>query len=290
MQVYSVPWIAKMLSVNQETVRRWIHDNKLRAKCGLGRGGHAIRLQDIVDFANQPPRTYLLALEVWLEREGIPYVRIKDGTAVAIAKKVYNPITAATVVNYGIVGAGILPMARALAKATKRKSYLDYSIRLVADDEEVVGAGSAEELRDRFAIASGGDVADIDPKKEGEIRSLAEQFFSEKEKSRNIQMDHIAPRQLLTKETRTKENDAETNKLTGEVSAELEKFPSLMNEIAQSVQRVDAGETAAEESAVELKRSRNVLDEIAQAKQLLDIGVLTPEEFAEIKARLIARI
>lgn len=73
MQDYSVSDVADMLGVNVETVRRWIRDDRLKAKRGLGRGGNSLQLEDIVEFVNTPPCNYILPLMAWLDSHGIPY-------------------------------------------------------------------------------------------------------------------------------------------------------------------------------------------------------------------------
>ena len=62
-----------MLSVSEETVRRWIRDGKLNAKRGLGRNGNEISLEDVVEFANRPPSLYLDALSAWLKSHDIAF-------------------------------------------------------------------------------------------------------------------------------------------------------------------------------------------------------------------------
>lgn len=53
MEYYSVKEIADLLSVNEETVRRWIRDNKLDAERGSGRQGSKITSEALVKFLDE---------------------------------------------------------------------------------------------------------------------------------------------------------------------------------------------------------------------------------------------
>lgn len=75
MNDFSVSDVAKILDVGEETVRRWIRDNKLNAKRALGRGGSTIRLEDIVDFVNEGPSIYQLNLMIWLIENDIKFTK-----------------------------------------------------------------------------------------------------------------------------------------------------------------------------------------------------------------------
>ena len=71
---FSVSKTAEILGIkNEENVRRWIREGRLVAKRRLGRKGNVVLLEDIVEFANKPPRTYLNALVSWLDDAGIEY-------------------------------------------------------------------------------------------------------------------------------------------------------------------------------------------------------------------------
>lgn len=81
MKTYFVSDAAKMLGVNEETIRRWIRKegSTLKADCSRGRGVRStLLLEDIVSFANEPPRAYLKSLLFWLDNEGIKYKKIID--------------------------------------------------------------------------------------------------------------------------------------------------------------------------------------------------------------------
>jgi len=78
MDTYSVSDVALMLDVNEETVRRWIREGKLSATRKLGRGGSSVSLENIVDFVNQPPRTYVEPLVLWMNDHDIEYLLQPD--------------------------------------------------------------------------------------------------------------------------------------------------------------------------------------------------------------------
>ena len=50
MEYYSVKEIAKLLSVNEETVRRWIRGEKLEAERGSGRQGSKVTSESLAKF------------------------------------------------------------------------------------------------------------------------------------------------------------------------------------------------------------------------------------------------
>ena len=160
MQDYSVSDVAEMLGVNAETVRRWIRDDRLKAKRGLGRGGNSLQLEDIVEFVNTPPCNYVLPLMAWLDSHGIPYQKETVSYTHSDSPLDHLPTGAATsgaAVTASGVGLGlasgaagvigaILPVAAplvgaaALMTASKKKTH-EYSdrIRLLpqAADEKV---------------------------------------------------------------------------------------------------------------------------------------------------------
>ena len=258
--MYSVSDAAKMLNVNEETVRRWIRGGKLQAKRAVGRGGNTLYLEDIIAFANQPPRAYLLSLESWLTEHGIAYEKIEDssaskksnGAAAATAAAGAGVTAAAAGAGVAATGAGITSVASAgfasaaaaagpiglgvvgvagiaygAAKLMKRKNYQRYSIQLL----------SADEVEKCTAI--GLPQGNIAEQSSPEVLPCAD------------------PSDLPKTESK-------------------EACPSDSN--------VDPSDSTPASTPL------NVLNEIACAKQLLDSGVITAEEFADIKARLIAKI
>lgn len=233
-----------MLNVNEETVRRWIRDGKLHAKRAVGRGGNTLLLEDVIDFANQPPRSYLLSLEAWLTENGIAYKKVEDssakkdssGGAAAIGAGVASAVAGAGIAStastslasaalaagpIGLGVVGVAGIAYGAAKLTKRKNYQKYSIQLIPADK-----------------ADGQNSDDLNQQ---DLAGASNQNMS--------QAQDVAAKESLS--------DIDDNDQT--------KTPVAPPPLS-------------------------VLNEIACAKQLLDSGVITAEEFADIKARLIARI
>lgn len=50
--------ISTLLSVNEETVRRWIRNDILTANKNLGRYGSSVKRVDFIDFLNKNPKFY----------------------------------------------------------------------------------------------------------------------------------------------------------------------------------------------------------------------------------------
>ena len=256
MVMYSVADVSKMLNVNEETIRRWIRDGKLNAIRAVGRGGNTIFLEDVVNFANKPPRAYLIFLEEWLNSAGVPYERIEDSKVVDEAKALgkaavlgkagaatVSVITAATIpaslsvagiaseaAMAGPVGMGVAGIAYGAAKLAKRKNQRTYSIRLLTSSE-------AKSTTTKVAV----------------------------------------------------EKDAPSS----QVGTESEPF--LIEELRenQELNNSEAAECNVDDVPEEMPDffdPASVLNKIAQAKQLLDAEIITQEEFAAIKARLIAKI
>lgn len=80
METLSVAEIAEILSVSEESVRRWIREGKLNADKKQGRTGHTIYLEDLVEFVNQPPHGYVEKLRQWLTIKGIPHAYMPGRT------------------------------------------------------------------------------------------------------------------------------------------------------------------------------------------------------------------
>lgn len=255
MDVYSVADVSKMLNVNEETIRRWIRDGKLKAIRAVGRGGNTLFLEDVVDFANKPPRAYLIFLEEWLNSEGIAYERIEDlehsdrtkalgaatlgagaATAVSAATTALAPAAlsvagmASAAAMAGPIGIGVAGIAYGAAKLAKRKNQRTYSIRLV-----------------------------------------------QKEKSESDNAKSV-----LNKDATIKNNINEGN------SVSLSDTISKIQE--QTKEKPIEGIVIKDGAAEGVMEANSMLDQIAQAKQMLDAGIITADEFAEIKTKLIARI
>ena len=56
MRTYKVMEIAKLLSVNEETVRRWIRTEGLKAKRTSNKTGNVINEQDLIEFVRTKPK------------------------------------------------------------------------------------------------------------------------------------------------------------------------------------------------------------------------------------------
>lgn len=156
MQDYSVSDVAEMLGVNVETVRRWIRDDRLKAKRGLGRGGNSLQLEDIVEFVNTPPCNYVLPLMAWLDNHGIPYQKesvvytqadspldhLSSSAAAGGAAVTASGVGIGLASGAGVLGA-LLPVAApivgaaALMTASEKKKYEhSYRIRLLPQTED----------------------------------------------------------------------------------------------------------------------------------------------------------
>lgn len=139
-KVYAVSDVARMLNVNEETIRRWIREGKLTAKRAVGRGGNSINLEDVVSYVNTPPRMYLLAMEKWLIDNNIPCERISDkgtcqddrNSAIAAVAAGSGAVLATVLTATPIIGApiGIAAGLACGASKSKRKQYPNYTIRL----------------------------------------------------------------------------------------------------------------------------------------------------------------
>jgi len=56
MKTYSVAEIAELLDTNQETVRRWIRNNKLKSVITSNKGGHVVSQKDLDAFLESAPK------------------------------------------------------------------------------------------------------------------------------------------------------------------------------------------------------------------------------------------
>lgn len=257
MVTYSVADVSKMLNVNEETIRRWIRDGKLNAIRAVGRGGNTLFLEDVVNFANKPPRAYLIFLEEWLNNAGVPYERIEDSKVVNEAKALgktavlgkagaatVSVITAATIpaslsvagiasaaAMAGPIGIGVAGVAYGAAKLAKRRNQRTYSIRLLTSNE-------AKSEKAKVAI----------------------------------------------------EEDTSSNPVGTESEFFSIEIPRENQELNNSEVTECKVDDAPKEEKPEAMDTTSVLNEIAQAKQMLDAEIITQEEFVTIKTRLIAKI
>lgn len=100
-------------------------------------------LEDIIAFANIPPRAYLLSLESWLTENGFVFEKIGDNKGEKERKKDRTTVAVGTAV--GAIAANALAMSTPIgiglaslgaAAAMKRKNYHNHYIRLIANSEE----------------------------------------------------------------------------------------------------------------------------------------------------------
>ena len=190
MKTYFVSDAAKMLGVNEETIRRWIRrkeGNVLKADHSRGRGARStLLLEDIVSFANEPPRAYLKSLIFWLETNGIKYRKIDDPASQNdLTKSIQRSAVAAgtlaalaPVVPLLPIVAGAAGAAAATATAKKpQKSQVPFTIELVTPPQ----APSIEDIPQ----SQSGTEAIADNKK-GEL-PIGETDFEEEFKNAEIQ-------------------------------------------------------------------------------------------------------
>lgn len=132
MEYYSVKDIADLLSVNEETVRRWIRDNKLDAERGSGRQGSKITSEALIKFLdeNKGLMTSLAASTL-----GITSTAIGASILGAIA----SPITAGVIA--GVSWLSIL----------KNKNKDKKTIRLELMEKEIELEGIAMNLKNEIA-------------------------------------------------------------------------------------------------------------------------------------------
>ena len=84
-QTLSVTQVSEILDVSEESVRRWIRENKLAADKKLGRSGHTIYLIHLVDFVNRSSSTYADKFKAWLKQENIPFEIVNASTGISAA-------------------------------------------------------------------------------------------------------------------------------------------------------------------------------------------------------------
>ena len=94
METLTVTEVAEILEVSEESVRRWVRENKLAADKKLGRAGHTIHLSALVDFVNRSSTVYLEKLKAWLKKEKIAFEVEDSGTGipVVVGSPVFGPV------------------------------------------------------------------------------------------------------------------------------------------------------------------------------------------------------
>lgn len=79
MKNYSVKEISELLKVNDETVRRWIRDDKLHANKSSRKTGNVVSEKDLILFLESVPKYANIARKI------VPYNQILGVTASAIS-------------------------------------------------------------------------------------------------------------------------------------------------------------------------------------------------------------
>lgn len=142
-KTFSVSDVSAMLGMkNEETIRRWIREEKLKAHRALGRGGSTMLLKDIIDFANRPPRAYLKSLISWLDANGIAYEKKSDTSSSKKQTKVIQDAALIGGMSSAILGSSSFPLIPGVATgiaagvatslASPKKSHVPFTIELVA--------------------------------------------------------------------------------------------------------------------------------------------------------------
>lgn len=284
MKTYTVTDVATMLNLHEETVRRWVREGKINAIRNKGRGGHSMTMTDIIAYVNTPPRTYLPALESWLDANGFEYEKIWQTTI--DRKESCNTILESGAIGAGTaIGMSAAGIASALAgpigmiagatyaatKAVTKKNYPSHTIQLLS-----LGADDVQQASDDVNFLEDGqkgtEILQEDPLAYGEPETT---------------LPHIDV-QLLPQTTATDQKLPDS---------ELVEQPSIVENSDWTADQNDTEELiGSPEYCATVDKSdapvsiASVFDEIARAKQLYDADIITQEEFVAIKARLIAKI
>lgn len=247
---YSVSDVANMLRVNEETVRRWIRDGKLKANSAKGRGGNTIYINDVVDFVNKPPREYLLPLETWLTDNNISYITVEANEETDDRK------------NMNAIATGGAVTAAAVTTAAVKTSAVGLS-----------------------AAASSMAIPFVGPAVAGVVAStVAARQLIKKKKSKNCPNYIIVLCEAVADEY---SNKTENIKEVDHIESRSEDL-SDNHEEKDTVSETEQNE--AQNISEDAQTATSVLDEISRAKQMVDMGIITEEEFAEIKIKLIAKL
>lgn len=75
MEKYTVTEIAKMLNVNEETVRRWIRSGYLKATATSRKKGYIIDKKDLYEFVKNKPKYSTKLLVFTILRVGSPFFK-----------------------------------------------------------------------------------------------------------------------------------------------------------------------------------------------------------------------
>ena len=141
---YTVSDVGNMLGVNDETVRRWIREGKIQAKRNMGRGGNSIRLEDVVAFANQPPKSFLGNLVAWLDEHEISYEKVMEASE-STGSQIKEKTIAAAMLPLAIVNPVVGAATMVAAKGRRKKANPSYKVRLMSASEECDTVDNTEE-------------------------------------------------------------------------------------------------------------------------------------------------
>ena len=140
MTLYNGSDVSKMLNVNEETVRRWIRDGKIKAQRALGRVGNTMFLDDIVNFVNKTPRAYLVSFENWLIDNHIEYERIYDNEQNQGSSTVISPalagVMAGVAASTPLAAPIVMGTGFCASKVIKKKNYQHYIIKITNTFDE----------------------------------------------------------------------------------------------------------------------------------------------------------
>jgi len=168
MTLYNGSDVSKMLNVNDETVRRWIRDGKIKAQRALGRVGNTMFLDDIVNFVNKTPRAYLVSFENWLIDNHIEYERIYDNEPNQDSSTVIVPALAGAIaaVTAPVAAPVIMGTGFCASKAIKKKNYQPYTIKLANTSNEnfVKDKKAKDDTKEMFDDSFAKILSDTSPK------------------------------------------------------------------------------------------------------------------------------
>ncbi len=130
MKEYAVKEIASLLSVSDETVRRWIRDNKLVADRSAGTQGNKVKEEHLKNFLKSNQRHITLAAAQTLDIMGL-YAGKAVSSLPIIGGSVYGQIGSA-------VGASVFAGATGLLSILRAKKKSDQTIITESQDSSDV--------------------------------------------------------------------------------------------------------------------------------------------------------
>lgn len=137
MKYYNVKEISALLSVNEETVRRWIREGKLNAERGVGRQGSKISSRDLEKLLKENSALMTSAASIALATSPAALGAIGAGIGV---------LAGATVGGVGIAASAGIGLALGIAKSWKNiinqkdKSKDEVKLELVNEELKLENA------------------------------------------------------------------------------------------------------------------------------------------------------